>query len=254
LLAKEGQTATRDVFEHHQGFMEVFNGAGNYDLSRVLAGWASPYDVVSPGIAFKRYPCCASTHPAIDATDILRREHDLDATNVKSLLSLTHPRRFKHTNRPEPRSGFDGKFSVQYVVARMLLSGTVSLSHFSDEAVCDPQIQELLANVVKAEPHPKARADDTKIYYAEVMLETTDGRTLTKFIDAPVGRDRDHPLPPGALEAKFDDCAGQVLDTPTVEAVRALLQSLDKINDIALISRHIEQGTRPIDRTLASVA
>ena len=73
----QGFTANPDAFEHSQGFFEVFNGAGNFDSSRVLEGWAEPLNIVSPGIAIKQYPCCGSTHPAIDAMLALVRDHGL---------------------------------------------------------------------------------------------------------------------------------------------------------------------------------
>ena len=65
-------TASPGALEHGQGFFEVFNGAGNYDANRLFAGWAAPLDIVEPGVAFKRHPCCASTHPAVDAMLALR--------------------------------------------------------------------------------------------------------------------------------------------------------------------------------------
>src|SRR5207245_3149718 len=74
-LAQAGFTANaRDVFEHEQGFLDVFNGRGTYDLQRAMDAWAKPLDIVAPGIGIKQYPCCGSTHPAIDAMlDIVAR-------------------------------------------------------------------------------------------------------------------------------------------------------------------------------------
>jgi 2-methylcitrate dehydratase PrpD len=58
-LAHQGFTASADrVFEHEHGFAAVFNGPGTHDMDRGLAAWASPLDIVSPGIAIKQYPCC----------------------------------------------------------------------------------------------------------------------------------------------------------------------------------------------------
>src|SRR5207302_7262842 len=45
LLAKEGMTANPDALEHPQGFFAVYNGAGTFDASRVLAQWGSPFDL-----------------------------------------------------------------------------------------------------------------------------------------------------------------------------------------------------------------
>src|SRR5687767_10847341 len=67
-LAKAGYTANQEsIFEHDQGFLEVFNGPGTYDVQRAMLAWAAPLDIVEPGIGIKQSPCWSSTQPAIDA-------------------------------------------------------------------------------------------------------------------------------------------------------------------------------------------
>src|SRR5258705_8779052 len=141
LLASEGMTAKLDALEHRQGFFAVYSGAGTFHPDRILAEWATPYDLADPGIAFKRHPCCGSTHPAADAMLHLRAAHHLEPGRVARIESWTHPRRLAHTNRPDPQSGLDGKFSIQYVLARALMHGIVSLEHFGDDAVRDPAVR-----------------------------------------------------------------------------------------------------------------
>jgi 2-methylcitrate dehydratase PrpD len=82
LLAQGGLTANNAAMEHQQGFLMVFNGAGNFDAEAMLKDWGNPYDVVRPGPAFKQYPCCGSTHPALDALLALRGEHAMPADKV----------------------------------------------------------------------------------------------------------------------------------------------------------------------------
>ena len=65
LMAERGFEARHDVFEHDQGFLDVFNGPGGHDAARIFASWAEPLEVEAPGIALKQFPCCGSTHPAI---------------------------------------------------------------------------------------------------------------------------------------------------------------------------------------------
>src|SRR4051795_13516341 len=62
MLAREGFTANDAALEHRQGFLSVFNGAGNFNTDEILADWGRPYDLVSPGIGIKQHPCCGSTH------------------------------------------------------------------------------------------------------------------------------------------------------------------------------------------------
>ena len=79
----------------------MFNGAGNYDVGRILAKWGKPWDIEMPGIAIKQYPCCASTHPAIDVMVDLVTAHDLLPEMVDHVDCWTHPRRLNYTNRPD---------------------------------------------------------------------------------------------------------------------------------------------------------
>ena len=67
LLGRENYTANaKNAFEHKQGFFEVFNGAGNYDVSKIVAAWGQPWDIIEPGIAIKQYPCCGGLHTLLD--------------------------------------------------------------------------------------------------------------------------------------------------------------------------------------------
>jgi 2-methylcitrate dehydratase PrpD len=242
LLAEEGMTANPGALEHQQGFFSVYNGPETFFAERILDTWAQPLDVIEPGIAFKRHPCCASTHPAVDALLKLRQEHGLRPENVTHIRSWTHPRRLNHTNRPDPRTGLDGKFSVQYVLARALMHGIVSLDHFSDEAVQEPAVRELLGRI-KAEPHPDAIWESTDHFFAEVTITTRAGETLSAYVHRPLGRDREHPLPEGTLESKFKDCASQVMSTETVEQLAEGLLQLEAVEDVRALSQLILDGT-----------
>lgn len=235
LLAAEGLTANPEALEHPQGFFAVYNGPGTFQPERILDTWANPLDLDEPGIAFKRHPCCASTHPAIDALLKLKAAHGLDPANVARIDSWTHPRRLRHTNRPDPQGGLDGKFSVQYVLARALLQGVVGIGDFTDSAVREPKIREIMSRI-HAAPHPQARMDTDEHFFALVRVTTTAGEVFEQFIDRPLGRDRAHPLPEGALESKFRDCACQVLERPSVEGLLDAIRSLETVKDIRALA------------------
>ena len=231
-MAQEGMDASPDVLEHPQGFFEVFNGAGNYAAENLLKDWADPLDIVETGVAFKQHPCCASTHPAIDAVLSLRAAHALTWDQIAEVRTFTHPRRFRHTNRPNPRSALDGKFSVQYVVARALLEGGVKPSVFTDEAVAAPEIRALMSRVTSA-PHPGADMASSEHFYAYAEIDLRDGQTLKAYVDRPHGRDRDHPLPEGALGRKFMACTVPVLGEVASEELCARLAALNDVSSVA---------------------
>ena len=241
LLAREGMTASPDVFEHRQGFFNVFNGAGNFDADAVLRDWAEPLDIIVPGIAIKQYPCCGSTHPAIDAMLDLVHEHDLTPQNVVRVVAWTHPRRLAHTNRPAPASALDAKFSVQYCLARALVDRAVLLSHFDDGAQRDPRITAVLGRI-EAAPHPNMSLASTAHFGAEVTVTTVDGRQFVKAVDIARGRTSANPLPPEQLTAKYRDCAARALDQEAVDRSLDLLLRLERLERISGLTDVLAAG------------
>lgn len=241
LLARGGYTAGARAFEHKQGYFEVFNGAGNYDAAKILPAWAKPLDIVKPGIAVKQYPCCGSTHPAIDAMLALVRDHALTPASVARIESWTHTRRLEHTNRPDPQSPLDAKFSVQYCLARALNDRAVKIEHFEGDAYRDPAVRAILPRI-QAAPYTTAQFPAENHFAAEVKVTTTDGRTLDAKVDQPLGRTAANPLPAERLKEKFDNCAERSLAPGAVARVYAAIQDVERLADMRAITSAIAQA------------
>ncbi len=235
LLAADGFTASANAFEHKQGFLNVFNGAGNYNADAILANWGEPWDIVSPGVAIKQYPCCGSTHPAIDAMLMLVRKHGLTPAKIARIEFLTHSRRLAHTNRPDPQSALDAKFSVQYCLARAVVSGRVTIEHFEGDSWQDPAVRALLPRVFAA-PQPPKVVDDGEHFGADVTVTLTDGRVLTQSVKRPLGRGPEEPLPADQLEAKFQNCAQRSLPSETARGLLTLLRGLEGVGRIRAVT------------------
>jgi len=229
LLARKGFTANPGAFEHKQGFFNVFNGAGNYDASRILEGWGAPFDIVAPGASYKQYPCCYSTHAAVEAALNLVREHGtFDAPAVARVDSWTPARGLAHTDRPDPHNALEAKFSVQYCVARALLHGKVVLEHFESDACYDPALRVLLPRV-HAAASAKQYAPSDNPFDAEVRVTLTDGKVFCASVDQPLGRTAATPVAPAQMKAKFENCAQRVL---APDAVAAALRAIDAFEDL----------------------
>ena len=236
-LAKAGYTAnTSDVFEHAQGFLEVYNGAGNYDIAKGLNAWAKPFDIVKPGIAIKQYPCCGSTHPAIDCAISLALEHAFDPRAIKHVDVWIHERRLQHTNRPTPKSELDAKFSVQYVVARALMESCVSLDHFSNGAYNDPQLVELMKKI-DARPYGDKQFSSDNHFGGEVQVHFQDGSFISAKVQEPLGRTSDNPLPKDRLKKKFELCAMGVIPNDAVEQAYLMIDGLESLDDMRSLTK-----------------
>jgi 2-methylcitrate dehydratase PrpD len=245
LLAKEGFSANPASFEHKQGFLNVFNGPANYYIDKILPRWAAPLDIVEPGIAIKQYPCCGSTHPAADAMLELVHKHKLRPDRIVSMESLTHPRRLEHTNRPDPKTSVDAKFSVQYVLARAVTDGAILVEHFEGDAFRDPKVRALMTKV-RAAPYTSEHFPEDNHFGAQVTVKTTEGQTLVARVDQPHGRTSANPLSAEALKIKFDNCARRVLPEAGVGHLYESIQDIEKLKDVravtAIIAGDIDQS------------
>ena len=245
LLARKGFTANPDAFEHKQGFFNVFNGAGNYDATRILEGWGAPLDIVAPGASYKQYPCCYSTHAAVEAALNLVREHGtFDASAVARVDSWTPARGLAHTDRPDPRNALEAKFSVQYCVARALLHGKVVLEHFEGEACHDPAVRALLPRV-QAAAFAKERVTSDNPFNAEVRVTLTDGTVLRASVDQPLGRTAATPVAPAQMKAKFENCAQRVLAPDAVAAALRAIDAFEDLDSVREFTTLLEPSRRP---------
>ncbi len=228
LLARKGFTANAEAFEHKQGFFNLYNGAGNYSIERILESWGAPLDVVAPGACYKQYPSCAGTHQVIDATLPLTREHGLfDPASIAKVETWTSKHRLPHTDRADPRTPLEAKFSVQYCVTRALLDGKIVFEQFEGDAPMDACVRGVLPRVQSA-----TYAEDEfpgNPNGAIVKVTLNDGRVLTSRIERALGRTSANPIPFDQLQAKFENCASRVL---TPQAAAEVCRRIDTFEDV----------------------
>ncbi len=236
LLAEGGFTASLDALEHRQGFFEVFNGAGTYRPHLALEHWASPLDIVEPGIGIKLYPCCDSTHAALDALFTLRNEHGFAPQDVSSIEVLIHPLRLTHVNRPQLRNGLDAKFSVQYCLARALLDGHIVLDSFGQSAVNDSAAFALM-QLIHAAPHPTPSIAEPGNYLTHLRIELRDGQCFSLQLHSPYGRTSDKPAPLESIMTKFQHNAAKAMGSDAAAKLSKTVMAMDLLSDARLISQ-----------------
>lgn len=230
LLAAEGFTGNPDAFEHHQGFLDLFNGPGTYSIERILEKWGTPWDLETPGIAIKQYPCCLSAQSAIDLMLELVKKHDVRVDQVARVDVGIAARSLEHTNRPAPRSALDAKLSAQYVLARALTDRAVSLSHFDGEAYCEPEAQRVM-KLIAAQPLDERVVAELGHFAAAIAITLKDGRRFEGTIDRPVGHHPGVPIPAELLKAKFESCIARALSPEQMAALYSSVQDFENVAD-----------------------
>ena len=238
LMAKEGFNSNQSALEHKQGFFEVFNGSDNYDSGRILSNWGTPWNVVDPGPSLKAYPCCGSTHGAIECALAIKAENQLNLAEIQSIEILTDPKRLPHTDNAEPKNDLGAKFSVQYVVARALSEGKVDLASFTNKAYDDLCIRELMAKVsIGVRPEMQNPENDT--YAAEVKVRMKDGQRFSHRSDDIVLRGPGRPMDELQLFTKFSDCAGLILPNKAHRPLYEKLWNIEALSSISIITDEI---------------
>ncbi len=242
VLAKMGWTASADVFGP-KGFFDTFLH-GDAEPGLLVKDFGSPFRMVEPGVGFKKHPSNYFTHRPIDAALALREEHALKAEQI-ARVTVTFPR-FEYVNRPQPETGLDGKFSVQYTTALALLDGEISVDSFTNE-------RRFAADIVALLPKIELRIDDNipadfDHMHVIVDVATTDGRTLSKKIEKLSGW-IGSPLTREQRLKKFYSCSRRVLDDSSANRVLEAVEKLDTLPDITAIMDILRCDGMTKDRT-----
>ena len=242
MLAKKGFTANPEAFEHKQGFLNLFSTDGKYDVKRMLENWGKPLDSVSPGASYKLYPCCYSTHSAVEAARGLVRRHGIfDPEKIERVESRTSSRALAHTDRAQPRSDLEAKFSVQYCVARALIHGQVVMDYFEGDAFKDAAAQALLTKVHSI-PYEGPFFDESERLDAALKVIMKDGRVYESKVDRPLGRAAENAIPAEDLKAKFRDCATRLLTPDTADAVCQRVWTLESLASVRELTAMLESA------------
>lgn len=241
-LAQRGFTADPQALEGPGGFLRAASGDADIDAKAAVDALGDPWEIVSPGVGVKLYPCCYATHRALDAALELRRAHVIEPARIQRVEAQVSGGTLLPLLRERPSTGLQGKFSLEYCLAAAFLDGQVTLATFTDEAVRRAEAQGLLSRVVLVEDQREMTFPIGG--FAEVRVTTTDGNEYALRVDIPKG-DPHRPLSWVELAAKFRDCTEAVLEPEVIERVTAAVEGLEELRDVSGLMAAPAVGTRP---------
>ena len=243
LLAQRGFTSSENIVEAPMGFAKVFGHDEEVDWGKASKDLGKSFAItaVTGGLIFKPYPCCGGNHCGIDAARYIKQEFKVEPQEIAEVELGVSPFVRQVLIHHHPRTSLEGKFSLEYNVARALISGTVRLEHMSDNAVNDPQIQSLMAKMKWVNKYPMP-------VWAEgsgpttVTVRLRDGREFSKEVAFAKGTPQ-NPLNPEEFQSKYRDCASIVLSKEDTEKSSSLLADLEKVKDIKEITEIVGRRT-----------
>ena len=240
-LAREGFTGGTDILDGPFGFIGLFAPDSDGD-AELIDGFGDPWEVLDPGIAVKKYPCCFVSHRPADAALTLAERHSLTPELVERVVVHVPEGAISPTGNigplihSRPQTGLEGKFSLEYVVAAALFDGELRFANFDDAAVQRPELQAFLSRVT-AQGEEAPRTDDDALggAYNTIEVHTTDGRVLTETLEEPRGGPA-APLDWDELLAKYRDCATRVLDADSTARTAEMIVSMDELADVRALT------------------
>lgn len=224
LLARSGISGARDYLGGDGGFLSAYGG--HVDRADVeLANWGRPWQIVDPGLIFKRYPCCTGNHLALDCLLVLLEQHAFSTAEIEAIIVTFPPGGDAPLLFTRPETGVEGRFSVEYAFAVALAYRNVPPQVFQDGPVA-PELTRLMA--LTRRQHDLAAppaSNNLTSRFARVELRLRNG---ARFQAEARGRPR------GAsnLSQKFRDAGGTreserlIIAGSTVAHLAALLRSM----------------------------
>ncbi|HWR06568.1 MmgE/PrpD family protein [Sporomusa sp.] len=224
LLAEKGFTGNTDIFEAANGYVVSFFGIDDFN-EEVLLSYGEKSRIVDPGYEVKPYPSNFATHAPINAALELREKID-SISNIERIVMVGV--NLPYVNRPFPKTGLDGKFSVQYTAVRALIDGKVTLDSFTDEARFAPEVDMLLNKLeFTMDPNIPAEIGKANMY---MTIHLKDGNALSTVGYAPRNNNfGKEPLPWEEHLAKLRSCFSTRLNPVKTERAIDLCASIDSL-------------------------
>jgi aconitate decarboxylase len=224
LLAARGFTANVAVFETAQGYVPAFYDDG-FKVEEMLGFGRAPFRIVEPGYAIKMFPSQFGTHFGITAG--LELHPNIPSAAAVRRVILTAPV-MAYVNRPRPKTGLEGKFSLQYTVASALLDGKVGIRTFTDARLAKADMQDLLGKFeVCLDPAIPGRFEDMHVL---LRVELDGGRVLETRCDGPRGKWGTPPISEAEHLVKIRDCLATRLEPAAIERVIGLVRRIDDLD------------------------
>lgn len=235
-LASHGALGPQSVLEGKFGLYHAFLGAaeGEIPIDAQVADLGVRWE--TPRIAYKAYPVCHFMHGSLGAGAEVANGRTFTPAEIADIVVTVPGAGVSLVLEPidlkrVPRSEYEGKFSLQYSVASLLVRGHVGIEDFTDEAITDPAVLAVAAKVrYEAREYPTY----PQAFPGGIELTLADGTRLVADFPHQKGGP-ENPLSTDEVFAKFRSNAGLALGDDAVEELAASILSLDRCDDLGVL-------------------
>lgn len=235
-LAGLGFTSSPTIFEGPRGWF--MTGAGDYDSTQLVGRLGNPWDYVAKRVAIKPYPCGNLQQPAMDALRDLVLQHDIRPEQLARLAVKSHRLMPLNLTYHRPRTGLEGKFSMEFSLASILVLRRAGLAEYSDEVVNRPDIQEVIGKIdYTTFSDEEAQAKGYTLWTTFLDIQLKDGRTYSARAEVAKGS-ATMPMTDAEVARKFRECT-EFAGWPGDQSERIIerVLKLESVRDIREVTR-----------------
>src|SRR5215510_1149610 len=232
-FAAMGWTASEEILEAKEGFFSA--AGGGFDPQAIMNRLGKPWTFANPGVSIKPFPSGSLTHPAMGEMLRLAKEHNINPANVEKVDMGGNSGMMSALIQHRPENSLQGKFSMEFCMAILLLDRKAGLTEFTDPVVQRPDVQQLLRRV-NFYVDPEAEKAGLNKMTSIIKIHMKDGKTIAGRAEFAKG----HPANPMSYEDeadKFRGCA-QFAKWPSAktDSLIQLVRTLDKAPDVSRFS------------------
>ena len=240
-LALEGFTSDLTAFEGDFGWAKTLNARSMPSAEELGAQLSASWELDTPGIVLKRYPACGATHCALDALIAIKKENQLDFSEMEKLICDASPFAKTVLLYSRPRTALEGKFSMEFSLAVAAIEGQAGLLQYEDHWATDPRVLALLDRIVfqsRADLEPDMSADAVP---AEVSVHAR-GQVFRRKVLLPSGDPR-NPMTTDERREKFLGCLAGAY---SVKTAQQLFGNFERLEEFATLGESLQplKGTR----------
>lgn len=228
-LARGGFKADKSILEGETGYGNMM-AIGEYDPTPITDGLGEEW--IGFEIKRKLYPNGSYYQGALEAIRRIVKQEALSADDVESVhVDFVVPMPTRKGKGKLPQEALQGKFSVNFLIAAVLLEGDVTIGTFTDDFVTSEEVREQMQKVTSYSPDTPEGDVENRRSSATVTVTTTDGREIVER--EPYSPDTPpNPVDQERFDAKFFACAEWAIDRESAEQLKAIVDDLDACEDV----------------------
>ncbi|MGE5218049.1 MAG: MmgE/PrpD family protein [Chloroflexota bacterium] len=169
LLAREGLTADDVALEGRYGLLDALGPLPEEVLTSLGGDLGYKFDL-ERDVRVKPFASCTATHAGVEAMFRLVEKYSVSAAEVDHIEADLKPYPLV---RQMPKRGFEGRFSMPFCLAHVLVHRRLQPTDFTDQRLEEPLIQAVIRSVEHTPESP------------DVTVVMKSGDRLTEAIQPP---------------------------------------------------------------------